>query len=866
MLRRWGPSPFIASAASARFEGIVAGGVSVTSTPVPDSSLRVDESPQPQNSEQKQQRTSNKRERKRQEAAAVEGGAPQKMRRIGNITVPWAVRRRWLRHIKHHSLFLQWVAFLARRHHRVTDPAAAHVAGVPATAGTVGCAKRSPFAVACERIVNEWGVPFMVDTSDCAKTVSSPSSCGPRDYPLSTAAEVGRFVEGPCHINPFVALDEAKGDEAPPSCTANTTTESAAAATKSAAIATEPAIAITSGDGILVDLLTGLPNARAVNVYGTRQLYGAPRDLPWMPSYMSSSCSSAVADRDGDGAARSGGGSGARNDCYGYVPTASLWYSESFCEGALTAAIAADKRAYAGEKGYGPQVPAGQPFAEVVRAYHVKRAADCGSNSAADTVISASSISPPADTMALFAEQQERAIAAFSVVLPSRPLRQELENFPQEHSLAETAFEVIAAWEGGGALPIAARARRATIANVMAGTADGTSQRAAAAAPTSAAASGGGDDGFRNSVSHSPLRWRPDVIIDVGGGNGCMPWAAGHRFGLGTTNVVNIERYVTANNIGFDGGMGPPDVRQHHPNGKLTAFGGSTVREVATMDAVAGGEGAGGSTIGTNERSTADNVPFMSGGVEEIPHTGCYVSQLGHGVMPPSDEIGGGGAEEAFGESEAVTCPCCSGNGGASDAAAAAGPLLRWCQYGPHRWSPQQLPYYRVVHKDIREVTWRADVRYRSDKAAVITKHLCGAGVDHLLRSFELQQYYPKYLFINSCCHMKSSYAEYINPQYLNDTMGIYCEEVYRCVTSRTSWLQQWGEAARTNAKVAALVRDLKWQHGAGKCIEGLMDEGRVRWLEERGYSAVMVEHVPSAVTPRNKLLIARRHDGLLTA
>ena len=856
MLRRWGPSPFIASAASARFEGIAAGGVSATSTPATAPSLRADESPQPQNSEQKQQRTPNKRERKRQEAAAVEGGAPQKMRRIGNITVPWAVRRRWLRHVKHHSLFLQWVAFLARRHLRVTDPASAHVAGAPAPTASVGGAERSPFEVACERIVNEWGVPFMVDTSDCAKTVSSCGSSateGPRGYPLPTVAEVGRFVEGPCHINPFVALDEAKDDEVPSSTTATTSTESAPAATTPAAAA--------STEGILVDLLTGLPNARAVNVYGTRQLYGAPRDLPWMPSYMSSA--SAVT-----GAARLGGGSGTQNDCYGYVPTASLWYSESFCDGALTAAIAADKRAYAGEKGYGPQVPAGQPFAEVVRAFHdVKRAADAE----ADTVISASSISltPPKHTMALFAEQQERAIAAFSVVLPSRPLRQELENFPQEHSLAETAFEVIAAWEGGGALPIAARARRATIANVMAGAADGKSQCVAAAplhSTNSAAALGSGDDGFRNSVSHSPLRWRPDVIIDVGGGNGCMPWAAGHRFGLGTTNVVNIERYVTANNIGFDGGMGPPDVRQHHPNGKLTAFGGSTVREVATMDAVAGGEGAGGSTIGTNERSTADNVPFMSGGVEEIPHTGCYVSQLGHGVMPPSDEIGGGGAEEAFGESEAVTCPCCSGNGGASDAAAAAGPLLRWCQYGPHRWSPQQLPYYRVVHKDIREVTWRADVRYRSDKAAVITKHLCGAGVDHLLRSFELQQYYPKYLFINSCCHMKSSYAEYINPQYLNDTMGIYCEEVYRCVTSRTSWLQQWGEAARTNAKVAALVRDLKWQHGAGKCIEGLMDEGRVRWLEERGYSAVMVEHVPSAVTPRNKLLIARRHDGLLTA
>lgn len=588
-----------------------------------------------------------------------------KLRRCGPYTVPWSVRRRWLRHIKQHALFFQWVAAIAARH------------------------ANSSY------LIHKWGVPLMV---------SDASESG-----------FGSFVSGPSHITPLSQIEEDDGDE-------------------------------------IVKLLTNLPGVKVEDVLGTRQLFAQtaadPSNLPWMPSLLW--------------------------PAHPPLPTVSRWWTPSLCT-TMTAAMASDRATY--PKGYGPQRMSGtsmkvaifESTASLERRIIYPAGSD-GNHKNQDVKQIAS--------IPIELEQQIAAVENYSAVLPSRPFRQELENFPQEYSLCETAVEVISAWEGGGV--------KESI------------------------------DGFRNSISSSPLRWRPKAIIDVGGGNGTMPWLAGHR--MGTAHVINIERFVTPNNIGFDGGR-----RSDKDDDDAESNRNEELREV----------------------TQCGGLPI------EIPHTGCLLRQLGYFPKSSLHNVGNMIVSDTK-DSDSAGCDCCPTE---SDSP------VRWCEYGPNRWSPRVLPYYRVVHKDIREVNWRSDVRFHDRDCIVMTKHLCGAGVDHLLRQMELQQFYPKYLFINSCCHMKSSFAEYINRRYLEESMCISSQEVYQCVSSRTSWLHQWDTA---DPKEVQLAEGLKWQERVGKCIEGLMDLGRVKWLRERGYSACIVEHVPSTVTPRNKLLIARRHDGLL--
>ena len=153
-------------------------------------------------------------------------------------------------------------------------------------------------------------------------------------------------------------------------------------------------------------------------------------------------------------------------------------------------------------------------------------------------------------------------------------------------------------------------------------------------------------------------------------------------------------------------------------------------------------------------------------------------------------------------------------------------------------------PYFRRVVKSIENTVWQHDIRYSPSDTVVVAKHLCGNGIDFLLRSMEAQSVWPEVLALATCCHMKGGFADYVNPSYLRKTLHIENERKWSCVANKTSWLQH--------------ERPI-WMQQTGKLLETLIDMGRVMWLRERGYACYLVKYVSEEVTPRNNMVLAWR-------
>jgi hypothetical protein len=179
------------------------------------------------------------------------------------------------------------------------------------------------------------------------------------------------------------------------------------------------------------------------------------------------------------------------------------------------------------------------------------------------------------------------------------------------------------------------------------------------------------------------------------------------------------------------------------------------------------------------------------------------------------------------------------------------------------------------------------------DQTVMVSKHLCGSGIDHLLRSLERSNFWPRLLVLSSCCHNKSSPWEYVNHPYLQTLLQ--CDnqdnhQDWQTLTNKTSWLQEERQP---------------WMIQMATLLESLLDHGRVMWLREngnsklapsgreggswmasapareehdlsveehrflaegrkRGYACCRMEFVSSHITPRNKVLVAWRRGGLL--
>ena len=168
-------------------------------------------------------------------------------------------------------------------------------------------------------------------------------------------------------------------------------------------------------------------------------------------------------------------------------------------------------------------------------------------------------------------------------------------------------------------------------------------------------------------------------------------------------------------------------------------------------------------------------------------------------------------------------------------------------------WTVRDFPYYRRVAKEIQELDWYRDVCVDPARCIVMTKHLCGAGADRLLRLLETQNIRPKLIVLSTCCHNKGCLSDYINPLFLNHVLHVENAEMFSMVADRTSWIHREDQ------------QEYDYQRSLGLLAEWLLDLGRIQRLRQRGYAADMFQFVHRDLSPRNSVLVARRIDHLLT-
>ena len=225
----------------------------------------------------------------------------------------------------------------------------------------------------------------------------------------------------------------------------------------------------------------------------------------------------------------------------------------------------------------------------------------------------------------------------------------------------------------------------------------------------------------------------------------------------------------------------------------------------------------------------------------------------------------------------------------------------------PHRTHAATRRRY-TLHRTMalfRDVRWADVVPAVPARTALIAKHLCGSGVDEVLRHLEAQGCLPRILVLAPCCFNKISFDTYCNPAYLQQTMGIASEAGLARVHRLTDWnmscyqsthealLTHGGrkrqrcskdatptcddcdlaKASEANASQAfsyerrsgprSIVNSITCTHAFARLVEGLLNYGRMSWLRSRGYKVQLVQYVPDVVTPKNMCLVAIRRSQL---
>nr|CAJ2474065.1 unnamed protein product [Leishmania braziliensis] len=217
-----------------------------------------------------------------------------------------------------------------------------------------------------------------------------------------------------------------------------------------------------------------------------------------------------------------------------------------------------------------------------------------------------------------------------------------------------------------------------------------------------------------------------------------------------------------------------------------------------------------------------------------------------------------------------------------------------------HRTRPatrRQRRLHRTM-ASFRDVRWSDAVPAAPARTALIAKHLCGSGVDEVLRQLEAQDCLPRIFVLAPCCFHKITLDGYCNVVYLRQVMGIDSEEALARVSRLTDWNMSFYqsnhermlariEAARrsagTNGKERAceaqlpseaaaaafcyqrrsgprsIANSIPCTHAFAQLVEGLLNYGRMQWLQQRRYDVQLVQYVPDVVTPKNKCVIATR-------
>lgn len=141
-------------------------------------------------------------------------------------------------------------------------------------------------------------------------------------------------------------------------------------------------------------------------------------------------------------------------------------------------------------------------------------------------------------------------------------------------------------------------------------------------------------------------------------------------------------------------------------------------------------------------------------------------------------------------------------------------------------------------------------------QVALISKHLCGTSIDHCLRWLELHQQLPAVMVLSPCCYNKGQMEQYLNQKYLAE-VGVTTNEGWNRTTKLTDWNASSLRQERERKPKDLYYLEGEWNYLTSDVVHAALDEGRLRWLRQRGYDAQMVCFTPQMVTPKNVAIVA---------
>lgn len=163
---------------------------------------------------------------------------------------------------------------------------------------------------------------------------------------------------------------------------------------------------------------------------------------------------------------------------------------------------------------------------------------------------------------------------------------------------------------------------------------------------------------------------------------------------------------------------------------------------------------------------------------------------------------------------------------------------------------------YRRIVADVRDASWSSGVLGKRPVVAV-TKHLCGGATDAaLVGACDLQ---VDGICMAPCCHQKISFKEYCNLPYF-EAIGINSDRQFRFLTTLIQ-MSRHRSIKDTEYKHHAIIRLLGSSEirELGMQARRIVEEGRVRYLCERGFRTEVFRYVSEDVTPDNLVIIARK-------
>jgi tRNA:m4X modification enzyme len=184
-------------------------------------------------------------------------------------------------------------------------------------------------------------------------------------------------------------------------------------------------------------------------------------------------------------------------------------------------------------------------------------------------------------------------------------------------------------------------------------------------------------------------------------------------------------------------------------------------------------------------------------------------------------------------------------------------------------------PFIRLV-ADVRNLAESTSSLLHGSGTVVMTKHLCGGATDRALIALCTE---PLHFNVSACCfapccHEKTKRDEYCNLPFL-ESLGFCQTHVgVRGIVQDIDWktfgmlismskggLRDGGVTVGGEYKNSRLrqMLGIKRAEDLGFKVRRLLEEGRLRYLQQHGFEASLLKYCENTVTGDNLVIIARK-------